>query len=273
MSVATPDDSRAILDVAIEAARAGSQHLTLDGAARRPYVSKQTAAPDPVTADDRAVERVIRQVLDDSAYRGVVVGEELGRTGQGPIEWHVDPIDGTQNYISQLPFFSISIAAVLGGEVVAGVVLDPVRDELFTAHGDVAAVGGRELASIGAERDEDAVLASAYPDMRRGAVDPHSSEWTHWAAVHERFRCVRRLGSAALELAYVADGRIDVMHTMCVGSWDLAAGWLLVKNAGGTFKRITSSDDGLPAWSGPECIATSGSYDLTQSSLDHLLHQ
>ncbi|SEM28730.1 inositol monophosphatase family protein [Nonomuraea pusilla] len=225
--------SRELAAVAAEAARAVGDMLR--GAFRsRPEVSTKRDFHDPVTEHDKAAEERIREVLAERCPDSAVVGEEGGTRGEGTISWYVDPIDGTANFAAGLPFFCTSIAAAVDGEVVAGVVYDPVRDDEFTAWLGGAECNGAPIRSSGARTDREAVLLSSYPTPRDLAAD--GEEALHrFARMVNAFASTRRPGSAALKLAHVAAGWSDVAYGTRVNAWDVAAGSLLVRQAGGVY--------------------------------------
>jgi myo-inositol-1(or 4)-monophosphatase len=204
---------------------------------------------DLVTAHDRIAEERIAAFLLRHVPDSSVLGEEGGRRGSGRLLWHVDPIDGTNNFASQLPFFCVSIAAEEDGRVVAGVVYDPLRTELFSAWQGGATCNGSPLAARGAATEREALLATDYPGPATTSVRVEGmSALELFAGMVERFGSVRRLGSSALGLAYVAAGRIDVAFEIAPNPWDVAAGFLLVRKAGGVFR---SFPDGAIAVDGP----------------------
>lgn len=168
-----------------------------------------------------------------------VLAEESGRstTGSGDYQWLVDPLDGTTNFLQGLPVFCISVACRKGDEVVAGAVLDPVTDHLFTAAaGSGAWHNGRLMRASEREGLEGAFLATGYPWRARAALSQYLG------AFHDLFlkaRSIRRCGAAALDLAWTAAGVYDGFFEFRLSPWDIAAGVLLVREAGG---RITDLD-------------------------------
>jgi myo-inositol-1(or 4)-monophosphatase len=171
-----------------------------------------------------------------------VIGEEAAPTPDlrdRPVQWIIDPVDGTTNFAHGLALFSVSIALRIDGELQVGVVYDPIAGELFTAErGFGARLNGRPLRVTQATDLVDAVLCTGFPytvrEERRRQVDV-------FAAFLDEARAVRRLGSAALDLAYVAAGRLDGFWEERLQPWDMAAGVLLVEEAGGS---VTDMDGG-----------------------------
>ncbi|MER6578781.1 inositol monophosphatase [Nonomuraea sp. NPDC001023] len=252
--------SRELAAIAAEAARAVGDRLR--GAFRsRPEIQTKRDFHDPVTEHDKAAEEGIREVLDRLCPDSVVVGEEGGTRGQGAISWYVDPIDGTANFAVGLPFFCTSIAAAVDGEVVAGVIYDPVRDDEFTAWLGGAVCNGEPLRSAGARTDREAVLLSSYPTPRDLAEDEEGA-LRRFSRMTQSFATIRRPGSAALKLAHVAAGWSDVAYGTRVNAWDVAAGSLLVRQAGGVYLPLSGS-----IFEPGGYLACVGGFDLASSVL------
>lgn len=195
---------------------------------------------DLVTVADRTVEKLIRTRLAESFPEHGVYGEEGTRDRmEGEYRWYVDPLDGTTNFAHGFPSFCVSmglehrpadLAAGSDGPLVAGVIYDPLRDELFTAQrGRGAQLNGKKLHVSRTAHLAEALLATGFPSRKR-----HASPNIHF--YHEftlRSHGVRRAGSAALDLAYVACGRLDAFWEFNLNPWDTAAGLLLIDEAGG----------------------------------------
>jgi myo-inositol-1(or 4)-monophosphatase len=199
---------------------------------------------DLVTAADLDVERMFRRLIASRFPAHVVIGEEAtaGRSAptEGPYRWILDPVDGTTNFAHGLAIFCVSIALEVEGRVEVGVVYDPTSDELFTAErGEGARLNGvlLEVAPSPAAL-VDALLATGFPytvrEERRRQVDL-------FAAFLDEAQAIRRLGSAALDLCYVAAGRFDAYWEERIHPWDVAAGALIVQEAGGV---VTGMDGG-----------------------------
>ncbi|GAB2954715.1 inositol monophosphatase family protein [Micromonospora polyrhachis] len=229
----------------------------------RPELDFKRDRHDPVTAHDRAAEAAIREVILDAVPDSRIVGEEGGAVGQGRVHWYVDPIDGTANFASGLAFFCTSVAAVVDGTVVAGAIYDPVRRDLFTAGPSGAFHNGTPLRSAGAAKETEALLVSSYPNPREVRADGDLALARLGRFITE-FRTTRRPGSAALSLAHVAAGWVDVALGLSVSTWDLAAGSLLVRQAGGRFLGLRpAGSPATPSWQGPGYLATVGTLDPT----------
>ncbi|HLR84056.1 MAG TPA: inositol monophosphatase family protein [Nocardioidaceae bacterium] len=232
---------------------------------------------DVVTEYDKRSEEVIADILLSEVPGSTVCGEEGGilagdahPTVESAITWYVDPIDGTGNFARGLPFCCVSIGAVQAGELVAGIVYDPLRREEFTAADGRAFCNGEPMASRAAETDADSVLVTGFPKPRAWAPDgrPDAERFTEMV---RRFRSVRRIGSSALTLAYVAAGRIDVALGVGTSPWDVAAGSLLVENAGGTYIPLRFDGNDAAAWDVDCQLAFGRGFVLEQSCLADLI--
>jgi myo-inositol-1(or 4)-monophosphatase len=192
---------------------------------------------DLVTEVDLAVERVFRQLIADRFPDHQVLGEEFGGSETSPAGpcWVFDPIDGTTNYAHGLPIFCASLALEIDGVAEVAAVFDPTRQELFTAErGGGAFLNGQPLHVSGAATLIDAVLVTGFPYDVHTRVEEIVGLF---GAFIGRARAVRRLGSAALDLCYVAAGRMDGFWEGDLKPWDIAGGALLVEEAGG---RVTN---------------------------------
>ena len=218
---------------------------------------------DLVTVADRTTEKLLLERLSAAFPEHGVLGEEgTRRSVDAAYRWHVDPLDGTTNFAHGFPVFCTSLglehrpagtAADADGEVVAGVIYDPLRDELFVAEkGKGAYLNGRKLHASPVSYLGEALLATGFPSRSR-----HKNPNVHF--YHEitmRSHGLRRAGSAALDLAYVAAGRVDAYWEFGLNPWDTAAGALLVTEAGGTMSRFDGSAFRLDS---REILATNGS--------------
>jgi myo-inositol-1(or 4)-monophosphatase len=221
------------VNVMIKAARKAARALLRDfGEVENLQVSAKGPADFVSRADTRA-EALIREELTEARPNYGWLGEESGGApGADPTRrWIVDPLDGTTNFLHGLPHWSISIALEHKREIVAAVVYDPVKDEMFVAEkGAGAYLNDRRLRVSGRRDLAEMVFATGIPAATRGDLGGALREI---AAVSLRSAGVRRIGSAALDLAYVAAGRFDGFWERGLGAWDVAAGALLVREAGG----------------------------------------
>ena len=187
---------------------------------------------DLVTEVDRESERLIVSHLRQSLPAYNIVAEE-GEYPQGEssYRWIIDPLDGTTNYAHGFPWFCVSIGLELAGEIVVGVIYNPMHDELFTAIKDGGAfLNGRKLHVSSRSPLKNTLLGTGFPyDC---ASDP-ANNFDHFICFQKAARGIRRAGAAALDLAYVAAGRLDGFWELKLKPWDVAAGSLMVREAGG----------------------------------------
>jgi len=202
---------------------------------------------DLVTRADKASEEhVVRRLTELLPQADVLAEEGSGRDTQAELRWVVDPLDGTTNFAHGYPVFSVSIALERAGSPILGVVYDPSRRECFSAAKDGGARLNGELVRVSGEtRLDRSLLATGFPyDVRTHPRD----NLTQIGVLAKRARGIRRGGSAALDLAYVACGRFDGFWEEKLARWDMAAGILLVEEAGGTvtdyFGRPVDPDQG-----------------------------
>jgi myo-inositol-1(or 4)-monophosphatase len=186
-----------------------------------------------VSAADRKAEQILRDALEKARPGYGFVLEEAGTfEGTDPAHrWHVDPLDGTTNFLHGIPHFCISVGLEREGQVVAGVIYDPIKDEMFIAEkGKGAYLNNRRL-RVAARRDmADAVVICGLPHLGRPAHPRFLQELSGVMAVSAG---LRRLGAAALDLAYVAAGRADLYWERDLQTWDIAAGLVILREAGG----------------------------------------
>jgi myo-inositol-1(or 4)-monophosphatase len=224
---------------------------------------------DLVTEHDAAAEASIRARLLAAVPDSTIIGEEAGLSGNGAVRWYVDPIDGTNNFVSGIPFFCVSIGVTQQDRVVAGVVYDPIRDELFTAGPGGAFCNDQPLLSRGAGRDDEAMLITGFPSYDAWPLAPPGpADHERLALMIRSFRTLRRLGSTALALAYVAAGRADVAFGISASPWDVAAGMLLVEAAGGRYRPIPATPESVDApWLSPGYLAHVADFDPERSCM------
>jgi len=229
---------RETVRTAVDAAREAGRIL-IDGFSRPMDVSKKSPR-ELVTAMDRAAEdAVVGIILGAYPRDGILAEESAFRAGESGRVWIVDPLDGTNNYAHGYPFFSVAIAIEEEGAPVAGVVYDPLRDELFVAEvGQGATLNGAPLRVSQAGALSESLVATGFPyDRSEGSANNLANFNRLILAV----RGVRRAGSAELDLAYVACGRLDGYWELGLKSWDVAAGGLIVREAGGTVTNFGGS--------------------------------
>jgi myo-inositol-1(or 4)-monophosphatase len=217
------------------AARSGGQVL-LDWVGR--FAAREKGPADLVTEADLASQEVIREILLSAYPEHGFLGEEGESTGAEKAEyrWLVDPLDGTTNYVHQIPHYCVSIALERRGQLICGTVFDPVSGECFTAvHGGGAHLNGRKIAASAAVDFSQAVAAVSFPPkVQRG-----SRALNEFNRAVEVFQSIRRTGSTALNLCYLATGRFDAYWGGDTKAWDVAAGALIVQEAGGVITDYT----------------------------------
>lgn len=250
-----------LLEVAQQAARAGAQVLRAGEGRQR--VATKTSFADVVSEADRLSERAIRQVIAEACPGHLVLAEESddpelrARLAQDPASvehlWLVDPLDGTANYVHGVPLFAVSVAYLRAGRLQVGVVHDASRDLTFSAvHGRGAALNGRPIRVSERARLRESLLATGFQYDREAGVRLNLPQF---AALQLQARGVRALGSAALGLAFVAAGWLEGFWELRLMPWDVAAGILLVQEAGGAVTRVDGSPYG---WHAPDVLASNG---------------
>jgi myo-inositol-1(or 4)-monophosphatase len=227
------------LDIAVKAARRSGE-LIREKAYQTKRVKQKTSASDLVTEVDQRSEEIIQDIILRHFPDHAILGEEGVAAGDKTVTevweesrqheyvWIVDPIDGTNNFVHGFPFFCVSIALAKNGEVITGVVYDPMRDELFTAEkGKGAYLNGQPIRVSGEDSLAESMMATGFS---HASMEDHLRSLMQMAS---RFRSIRNGGAAALHLAYIAAGRLTGYWELGLNPWDLAAGVLLVKEAGG----------------------------------------
>ena len=202
------------------------------------------AKNDFVTEVDREAEATIIHTIRRAHPHHAILAEESGRDGaadgKDDVLWIIDPIDGTMNFIRGLPHFCISIGCQVHGQLAHAVVYDPFKEELFTAsRGAGASLDGKRIRVANTNRLDSAILATGFAYRKDQPLEKHLDTFTN---VLGKCADVRRAGSAALDLAYVAAGRLDGYWEHGLQPWDMAAGLLLVQEAGGMTGSIGGGD-------------------------------
>ncbi|QDL91908.1 inositol monophosphatase [Paroceanicella profunda] len=237
MSTASPN-----LNVMIKAARKAARGLVRDfGEVENLQVSMKSAG-DFVSRADIKAEQVIREELMEARPNYGWVGEEsAAEVGKDPTRrWIVDPLDGTSNFLHGLPHWAISIALEHKGEIVAGVIYDPIKDEMFTAEkGNGAWLNDRRLRVSGRREMIGCLFATGLPFAGKGDLP---SSLRDLSRLLPQCSGVRRMGSAALDMAYVAAGRYDGYWERSINVWDIAAGVVIVREAGGFLGAMSDAD-------------------------------
>ena len=213
------------------------------------------SAIDLVTSIDRESEQIIVDLIQEHYPEHSIVAEEGTEISHNHAEyqWIIDPVDGTTNFVHGLPYFCVSIALTRGDTVVVGLVYDPMRDEAFTAmHGRGACLNGVSVTASDVEELDKALLATGFPDDRRQRADEYLALFKEFM---KSAQDIRRGGSAALDLCYVASGRLDGLWAQGLHAWDVAAGSLIVREAGGMSTDFRGQE--LDVW-GSEILCSNG---------------
>ncbi len=243
--------SRSFLDSAVEIARES-------GALLSHYLERRVGFElkgdfDLVTEADRASERLIVERLRSwFPAHGIVAEEGGGHEGSSEYRWYVDPLDGTTNFAHGYPVFNVTLALEHGDEMVCGVIFDPVRQEMFTAErGGGAYLNNRKISVSKTASLADTLVATGFPSRKRHLN--YNVHFYHQLAMGTHG--VRRGGAAAIDLAYVACGRLDAFWEFTLNPWDMAAGLLLVEEAGGQTSDMRGGQVHLRA---PHVVADNG---------------
>lgn len=237
----TAIDLQSYLDLATSIAREAAG-IVAEGAGRaREHVGTKSTLTDMVTEVDHASEELIVRRIREACPDDGIIGEEgSSREGTSGATWVIDPLDGTTNFLYGFPAFAVSIAVEVAGEAVVGVVHDVARGEVFAAaKGRGATLNGRRIATTGKRELETALVATGFgyaPERRRRQA-------ALVAEILPRVRDIRRAGSAALDLCWVACGRLDGYFEQGIQHWDWAAGVLIVREAGGRCGWVTGESE------------------------------
>ena len=234
----------ALLNVAVMAARsAGDQLIRKLNNLDKLKVEKK-GHNDFVSDADRAAEKAVINTVQRHYPDHAFLAEESGVTGESDTVWIIDPLDGTTNYLHGFPIFCVSIAVQVKGKVEHAVVYDPLRQELFTAsRGDGAQLDGRKIRVSGRDSLDKSLIGTGFPFRQaESELEPYLAMLgkiiTHTSGV-------RRPGAAALDLCYVAAGRLDAFFETGLAPWDLAAGGLIIREAGGIVSGLDGSENYL----------------------------
>jgi len=211
-------------------------------------------AVDIVTDVDRKSEKLITEAIKKAFPSHGILAEESPEVVQAsPFKWIIDPLDGTTNFSHGFPFFCVSIGFEVSGEVVLGAVYDPMMDELFTAEkGKGALLNGKKIAVSAIDDLGRSLLATGFPYDLRASKE---NNLDHFSAFSLKAQAIRRAGSAALDLCYIASGRFDGYWEMKLRPWDTSAGSLMVAEAGGIMTDFSGGPFSIYA---RECLASNG---------------
>ncbi|UCG78402.1 MAG: inositol monophosphatase [Nitrospirota bacterium] len=232
-----------LLKLSTEAARKAGSHImsNLGGITSSDIVLKQTS--DFVTRVDKESETLIVNLIRSQYSDHSIVAEESVNEEVSGYRWIIDPLDGTTNFIHGYPVFSVSIAVEHAGNIITGVVFDPTRDEMFTAaEGSGAHLNDRPIAVSKVNSIADSLITTGFPFRRKDHIDKYLSVFKE---MFMQVSDIRRAGSAALDLSYLACGRCDGFFEIGLSIWDIAAGSLLISEAGGMVSDFTGGSDHL----------------------------
>src|SRR4029077_16779674 len=198
---------------------------------------------DLVTEADRASEKlVVERLRSHFPSHGIVAEEGGGHESSSEYRWFVDPLDGTTNFAHSFPMFNVTLGLERAGEVIAGVIYDPIRQEMFTAErGAGAYLNNRRIHVSAVKQLCDSLASTGFPSRKRH----HNVNIHFYYQLAMASHGVRRTGSAAIDLAYVACGRLDFFWEFGLKPWDMAAGTLLVQEAGGRFSTMCGQPHSL----------------------------
>lgn len=233
--------SHPILNVAVGAAEKAGEIMRrqVQNVSTIPVTRK--ARNDYVSDVDRACEAEIVREIKRFYPEHAILAEESGASGESDYRWIIDPLDGTSNYLHGIPHFAVSIAVQHKGRTEQAVVFDPMRDEMYTAQRGGGAFLNKQRIRVSQRISlEGAILATAFPFRQRQHIKPYLNIFSR---VWEHAEDFRRAGTASLDLAYVACGRVDGFFEIGLKPWDVAAGALLVREAGGVVADFGGHDD------------------------------
>jgi len=237
--------ARELMGTAADAARAGARVIRAARESGHRIGFDEKGRNDFVTAVDREAESAIIDLIREKHPDHGFIAEESAATDPGgEIRWVIDPLDGTTNFIHGFPVFSVSVAAARSGpgpvsedDLLAGAIYDPIRDEMFqAADGCGATLDGRPIEAAQRDALESCLLLTGFPFRAQHLLETYLKIF---ADLHKSSHGIRRAGSAALDLAYVACGRADAFFEFSLSPWDMAAGTVILREAGGIVRDFT----------------------------------
>jgi len=234
----------ALLNVAIMAAHRGGDSLLRSMKKLDKLTVEVKGRNDYVSEADRQAERAVIETILKHYPDHEIVAEESGRQGSSDYQWVIDPLDGTTNFLHGFPVFCVSVACLHKGRPEHAAVYDPMRQELFSAsRGSGAQLDGRRIRVSGESRLDRALIGTGFPYRDSNKSFPPYLEMFKRAM--EETTGIRRAGAAALDLCYVAAGRLDAFWETGLAAWDIAAGALLIREAGGIISGLDGSENYL----------------------------
>ena len=234
----------ALLNVAVMAAHSGGDSLIRSMNKLDKIKVEQKGRNDFVSEADRKAEEAVISVIKKHYPDHAILAEESGAEGDSDYTWVIDPLDGTTNYLHRFPVFCVSVGLLHKGRPEHGAVYDPLRQELFTAsRGQGAHLDGRRIRVTGNTQLERALIGTGFPYRESNKSLPPYMRMLEKALMNTAG--VRRPGAAALDLCYVAAGRLDAFWETGLSIWDLAAGALIIREAGGIISGLDGSENFL----------------------------
>jgi len=246
-SMTTADNSQ-LLAIAVNAAKRAGFHIKRSVKNIHLLNIEQKSLHDYVSEVDQRSEQMIREIILESFPDHDFLGEEFGsrRNSRSPYQWIVDPLDGTTNFLRGIPHYSISIALSLDGQIILGIVYDPAKDELFSAQdGQGAHCNSKPITVSDRASMQGGLFATGVPFNGQTLANLECFQSCLQQILLQETAGIRRLGSAALDLAYVAAGRYEGYWEANLNQWDIAAGALLVQEAGGVVSDLSGGADML----------------------------
>jgi myo-inositol-1(or 4)-monophosphatase len=232
-----------MLNIAVRAARSAGELILRSADSVSRLSVDQKGKNDYASEVDRMAEREIISIIKAAYPEHAILAEESGKHKGNDFVWIIDPLDGTTNFLHGFPQYSVSIALKYKGKLEVGVVYDPLRDELFTAkRGGGAMLNNRRLRVTNQNSLKGALIGTGFPFKTDRDLDAYLGMFR---ALTTECAGIRRAGSAALDLAYVAAGRMDGYWEIGIMEWDMAAGILLIKEAGGVVTDFSFNDNYL----------------------------
>ena len=233
-----------MLDTAIKAARSAAEILLKNFGKISTHDIREKNPNDFLTFVDEQAEQKIIDVIKENYPDHAILAEESGvQTQSGDYQWIVDPLDGTKNYISGIPIFAISIAVKYKTDIILGVVLDPLREELFWAEKNTGAyLNGRSIQVSSRSSLKSCMLGTGFPFKHKQILHRYLSSFEE---IFNNVSGIRRMGAASIDLAYIAAGRFDGFWEIGLNPWDVAAGSLIIQEAGGRISDFWGTDNYL----------------------------
>jgi myo-inositol-1(or 4)-monophosphatase len=234
----------ALLNVAVMAASRGGNTLIRHSTRLDKLNVERKGRNDFVSEADRDAEMAVIETIHKHYPDHAILAEESGASGDSDTVWIIDPLDGTTNFLHGFPIFAVSIGVQVNGRMEHGVVYDPLRQELFTAsRGAGAQLDGRRIRVSGQTHLEHALIGTGFPFRQAESELP--PYLTMFEKIMRNTSGIRRPGAAALDLSYVAAGRLDAFWETGLAAWDLAAGSLIIREAGGIISGLDGSENFL----------------------------